>query len=121
MAWKRFVIEFGTGVDVHGIDVTKAAQKAVKDAVSHCCLTGLGETLELTNALEQVKVEIKIASPFHEKIDRTKVLAQLPPYKNCELEIVEGGLSVRGANVPQFGVGETIVIVNAAITVYVDR
>ncbi|MBQ1434455.1 MAG: Lin0512 family protein, partial [Clostridia bacterium] len=35
MAWKRFIIEFGTGVDVHGIDVTKAAQKAVKDAVSH--------------------------------------------------------------------------------------
>ena len=121
MAWKRYVIEFGTGVDVHGIDVTKAAQKAVKDAVSHCCLTGLGEILELEDPLESVKVEIKIASPFHEKIDRSKVLAQLPPYKNCDVEIVEGGLAVRGANVPRFGIGETIVIVNAAITLYIDR
>ena len=121
MAWKRFIIEFGTGVDVHGIDVTKAAQKAVKDAISHCCLVGLGETLELEDVLENVKVEIKIGSPFHEKIDRSKVLAQLPPYKNCELEIVEGGLAFRGTNAPQFGVGETIVLVNAAVTVYVNK
>ena len=121
MAWKRFIIEFGTGVDVHGIDVTKAAQKAVKDAVSHCCLVGLGETLQIEDFLENVKVEVKICSPFAEKVDRDKVLAQLPPYKFVDLEIVEGGLSVRGTNAPQFGVGETIVMVNAAITVYVNR
>jgi uncharacterized protein (TIGR02058 family) len=32
---KRYVVEFGYGVDLHGQDVNKAAQKAVKDAISH--------------------------------------------------------------------------------------
>ena len=35
---KRFLVEFGTGVDLHGGNVTKAAQKALRDAISHCCL-----------------------------------------------------------------------------------
>ena len=32
---KRFLVEFGTGVDLHGGNVTKAAQKALRDAISH--------------------------------------------------------------------------------------
>ncbi len=31
---KRYIAEFCTGVDLHGGDVTKAAKKAVRDAVS---------------------------------------------------------------------------------------
>jgi len=34
MAYKRYVVEFGMGADLHGGDLTKAAQKAVKDALS---------------------------------------------------------------------------------------
>ena len=37
----RYIIEFGMGTDFHGQDVTKAACKAVKDAVSRSCLCGL--------------------------------------------------------------------------------
>jgi hypothetical protein len=40
---KRFVIEFGYGIDLHGQDVNNAAAKAVKDAISHSCLSGLVE------------------------------------------------------------------------------
>lgn len=35
---KKFIVEFGMGTDFHGQDVTKAAKKAVKDAVSRSCL-----------------------------------------------------------------------------------
>ena len=28
---KRFLVEFGTGVDLHGGNVTKAAQKALRE------------------------------------------------------------------------------------------
>ena len=34
MGTKRFIVEIGTGVDLHGEDVTKAACRAVKDAIS---------------------------------------------------------------------------------------
>ena len=30
MAKKRFIVEFGTGIDLHGEDVTKAACRAVE-------------------------------------------------------------------------------------------
>ena len=26
--WKRYLVEFGTGADLHGMDVTEAASKA---------------------------------------------------------------------------------------------
>ena len=37
MQTKRFVVEIGSGVDLHGEDVTKAACRAVKDAISRSC------------------------------------------------------------------------------------
>ena len=43
----RYIIEFGMGTDFHGQDVSKAAAKAVKDAVSRSCLCGLSEVLRL--------------------------------------------------------------------------
>ena len=43
MEKRRFLIEIGTGADLHGGDMTKAAQKAVKDAMSHCCMAGIRE------------------------------------------------------------------------------
>ena len=36
---KRFIVEIGTGIDIHGEDATKAACRAVKDAVSRSCLS----------------------------------------------------------------------------------
>ena len=35
---KRFIVELGMGTDLHGGDVTKAAKRAVRDAVSKSCL-----------------------------------------------------------------------------------
>ena len=43
---KKFIVEFGMGTDFHGQDVTKAAKKAVKDAVSRSCLCGLEDVLD---------------------------------------------------------------------------
>jgi len=45
MTKKRFVVELGYGADLHGGDVTKAAQRAVKDAISRSCLCGLFDIL----------------------------------------------------------------------------
>ena len=46
---KKYIVEFGLGTDFHGQDVTKAAAKAAKDAISRSCLCGLEQVLGLTD------------------------------------------------------------------------
>lgn len=117
MAFKRYIVEIGTGMDFHGGDVTNAAQKAVKDAVSHSCLCGLFDIIGIQNPNE-MHIEVKIACPYPEKINRQKVLSAVP-FGSTELQLVEGGLAVRGLELPDLGDGDTIVVAVAALTVYV--
>ncbi len=116
---KRYIVEFGTGADLHGMDVTKAACKAVKDAISHGCLCGVTEILGVTDPGKSMQVAIKIASPFPEKVDREEVLKMIP-FGEPTLEIEEGGLKVTGTAVKSLGEGDQIVMVNAALTVWID-
>ena len=44
---RTFVIELGTGVDLHGQDPTRAAVKAVRDAFAHVSLPGLRQVAEI--------------------------------------------------------------------------
>ena len=46
MAFKRLIIEFGQGVDMHGGDQNNAVLKAAKDAVHHCCMAGISEIFD---------------------------------------------------------------------------
>ena len=115
---KRFIVEIGTGIDIHGENVTKAACRAVKDAISRSCLCGLLEILELKN-LENVAVEIQVASPNPEQVDLEKVMAEVPIGRKSA-RAVEGGMTTRGLCVPQFAPDcDRIVVVNAAVTVFV--
>lgn len=115
---KRYIVEIGTGMDMHGGDVTNAAQKAVKDAVSHSCLCGLFDIIGLTDP-NQMHVEVKVACPYPERLNHQEVLKAVP-FGSKKLEAVQGGLSVRGLHVPELGEGDTIVVAVAALTVYVD-
>jgi uncharacterized protein (TIGR02058 family) len=118
MALKRFVVELGMGSDLHGGDVTKAAQKAIKDAVSHSCLCGLMDIVGLTDP-NQMHVDVKLGCPDPERLDREAVLRAVP-FGATSLEVVMGGLTVRGLSLPELGAGDTIVTVIAALTVYVE-
>jgi uncharacterized protein (TIGR02058 family) len=118
MVRKRFIVELGTGVDLHGEDVTKAACRAVKNAVSSSCLCGLQEVLDLRD-LDGVEVEILIASPKPEAVDLEKVKAMVPIGRKTA-QSVDGGLKTVGLCVPRFGPDcDQIVLANAAVTVYV--
>lgn len=118
MTKKRFVVELGYGADLHGGDVTKAAQRAVKDAISRSCLCGLFDILGMKN-LDRMHVEVKIGCPKPEEVDAAEVLKVIP-FGTSELEVVSGGLSVRGLELPALGEGDTICVAIAALTVYVD-
>ncbi|MDR3589235.1 MAG: Lin0512 family protein [Negativicutes bacterium] len=118
MGRKRYIVEIGTGADLHGGDVTKAAQRAVKDAVSRSCLCGLFDILGIDSP-HRMYVEVKLGCPQPEMIREAEVLAMIP-FGTASLEVAAGGLAVRGLALPELGAGDTIVIAVAAVTVYVD-
>ena len=118
MGRKRYVVEIGTGADLHGGDVTKAAQRAVKDAISRSCLCGLFDILGIDNP-NRMHVAIKVGTPHPELIREDEVL-EMVPFGTKELETVAGGLGVRGLELAALGSGDTIVVAVAALTVYID-
>ena len=120
MAKKRFIVEFGTGIDLHGEDVTKAACRAVKNAISRSCLCGLVEILGLQD-LQGIHVDILVASPRPEQIDLDQVMDAVPIGRKAA-RAVEGGMMAQGLCVAQFGPEcDQVVVANAAITVSIDQ
>lgn len=118
---KRFIIEMGMGIDQHGQNPTNAAKKAVKDAISRNYLTGLRE-IAGTKGPNEMIVDVLIAAPDPAAVDGAKVLEALP-FGKKSIKIVPGGMIVEGG-IPIAELGETsgeIVVVNAAVTVSVDR
>lgn len=118
---KRYIIEFGFGVDFHGQSVTSAAKKAVCDAVSKSCLSGLKEILgySVKEMDENVLLDITLAVTRPKEVEEEKILKHLPIGRK-KVTIVEGGLKIRGINIPKFGdVDDSIETAIACIEVYI--
>ncbi|SHJ10668.1 Lin0512 family protein [Desulfofundulus thermosubterraneus] len=116
---KRFVIEFGTGIDFHGQDDTGAARKAVRDAVSHSCLCGLTEIFGIRDLNEMV-VDVTVAVPHPGKVDGARVLAEIP-FGRKSIKVINGGMQVPGIYLPGLGdTDDSIIVANACIEVRVD-
>ena len=62
MALKRMVLEIGMGNDLHGGDYTKAAIRAVQDAIHHSSLTML-KSLEIAPDDMYVEVTVEVQDP----------------------------------------------------------
>ena len=117
--YRRYVIEFGMGLDQHGQNPTSAACKAVKDAIANSCLAGVVEIARLSD-INDMRVEMHIACPHPELVDREKVLATLP-FGQKTLSISEGGMIAHGLFQPELGdQTDEAFIANAAIVVWVD-
>jgi len=116
---KRFIIEMGTGVDQHGQEVTTAATRAVQDAVSRVCLIGLLEMVELDD-INDMLLDVLVSCPRPQEVDTSKVLQALP-FGKKEIQVVEGGMVVKGHSSPALGDrSDEIIVANAAVTVSVD-
>ena len=111
MAMKRMVLELGMGTDIRGADYTKAAVRALRDALWHNSL-GIANALGFDTDAMQVAVRIGVPKP--EAVDKAAVLAVLP-HGTGTVEVVEGGLEI--AN--DAGTGSTV-IANAAAIVQLD-
>ena len=89
-----YVLEFGMGVDLHGGDCTKAACRAVFDALRHSSLPLFREISERGGT---VLVDVTVAVPDPASVDLEVVKAELP-HGTVTVQAVNGGLSVPGSD-----------------------
>jgi uncharacterized protein (TIGR02058 family) len=108
MPLKRMVLQIGMGTDIRGADDTKAAVRALRDALWH-------NSLSVADALGQhvdaMQVEVTIGVPHPERVDKAAVLAILP-HGTGTVTIVEGGLEI-----PNDAGTNSTLIANAAAVV----
>ena len=111
MTLKRVILEMGTGNDLHGADYTKAALRAVQDALHHSSLSFI-RSLGLDSKTMQVEVTIGVQRP--DQVDAAKVRTSLP-HGQVTVNVVKGGLDV-----PAEGSHDMAVIASAAVAVRFD-
>ncbi|WP_170570863.1 Lin0512 family protein [Ruegeria atlantica] len=109
MTEKRIILEMGTGNDLYGQDYTKAARRAVQDALHHSSIT-LFSKLGIDHAEMRVQVTIGVQNP--DRVDCDLVAADLPRGR-AEVRAVKGGLDVEDTEA-----GTVHVVATAAIEAF---
>jgi uncharacterized protein (TIGR02058 family) len=104
---QRIIIEMGMGNDLHGMDYTTAAGRAIEDAFRHSSLplfavTGISH--------DQMRVQVTVAVQEPEKVDVAALVATLPRGQ-AEVRAVFGGLNVPTGS-------DTIVIAQASVEAF---
>lgn len=90
MTEKRIILEMGTGNDLYGLDYTKAACRAVQDALHHSSIV-LFKSLGYDHTDMRVQVTIGVQEP--DRLDLARITAELPRGR-AEVSAVFGGLNV---------------------------
>jgi uncharacterized protein (TIGR02058 family) len=107
----RVILELGSGNDLHGADYTKAALRAVQDALHHSSLSFI-RSLKIDKTALDVEVTIGVQQP--EQVDIEAVKKSLP-VGNVTVRAVKGGLDVAD---PENN--DPAVIASAAIAVRIE-
>ena len=84
---KRLILEMGSGADLYGMDYTKAAIRALNDAIRHSSII-LFRSLDLDHSVMNVKVTIGVQDP--EQVDVDSLISEVPR-GNPEINVVFGG------------------------------
>ena len=107
MTMKRMVTEIGMGTDIRGADYTKAAVRALRDALWH---NSLNVAAALGKPTDSMEVEVLIGVPKPERVDKAEVLKVLP-HGTGTVTVYEGGLEIFNDE----GKGSTVLAHAAAI------
>ena len=90
MTLKRMALQMGQGTDIRGADSTKAAERAVRNALWR-------NNLQIADAMGQprdsMNIHVTIGAPRPESIDKNAVAA-VCPYGKVEVLCKEGGLEI---------------------------
>jgi uncharacterized protein (TIGR02058 family) len=107
----RVILELGTGNDLHGSGYTKAALRAVQDALHHSSLSFI-RSLKIDKTRLDVEVTIGVQRP--EQVDVEAIKKSLP-VGNVTVRAIKGGLDVAD---PENN--DPAVIASAAIAVRIE-
>ena len=108
---QRFIIEMGMGNDLHGRDYTKAAARAIEDAIRHSSIPLFG-ALGIDHAEMQVQVTVGVHEPV--QVDTDALVTRLPR-GNVTVKAVQGGLDITNPDT-----GEVTVIASAAVEAFLS-
>jgi len=111
MTLSRIILETGMGNDLYGEDYTKAACRAVDDAIHHSSIT-MFRSLDLESKKMCVQVTIGVAKPDLVDIERVK---KTLPHGVVSVSTVFGGL-----NVNDHENGTVSVIATAAVEAFYE-
>ena len=107
MTMKRMAVEIGMGTDIRGADYTKAAVRALRDALWHNSLN-VADAVGLPT--DSMVVEVLIGVPKPDLVDKAEVLKVLP-HGTGTVKVFEGGLEIFN----DAGTGSTVLAHAAAI------
>lgn len=116
---KLLFVEMGVGYDQHGQDVTSAAMRACRDAITSNSIPAFRRGSIPGVTFEQMKLEIKLGVPrvLQPSLDVEKVKSVFPYGEIVKVEVVDGGLICSsGVLVEEMGdKTDDCYIVNAAV------
>jgi len=104
-----YFIQLGTGIDLRGQGITKAAIRAVRDAIGHNTIPAVPLLTEGDH--DRLKVHVRLAVPAEADAVDLDAIREVLPVGTVSFEIVPTGMATRN------GVGELAYIVNAAVEV----
>jgi uncharacterized protein (TIGR02058 family) len=108
-------LEMGLGVDLFGEDQTKAARRAVREAIGRTSLPGITR-LTPGGRREDMRVRVTVAVPRPDEVDRAAVAGELP-YGEVEVVPVEGGMRTPNGTLDDEGAPAHLTIATAVVAV----
>ena len=111
MTLKRMAVEIGMGTDLHGKSYTKAAERALRDALWHNSLS-VAPAFGFDRNSMVVEVTVAVTEP--DLVD-VEFIRQVLPYGKATVKVVKGGL-----NVEHPSNSDPTVIASVIAAVYLD-
>ncbi len=108
---QRFIIEMGQGNDLHGQDYTKAAARAIEDAIRHSSIP-LFPALGIDHSAMDVRVTVAAQKP--DAVDTEALKSGLPRGK-VSVTATHGGLDITNPDS-----GDVTVIATAAVEAFLS-
>ena len=109
---QRFIIEMGMGNDLYGGDQTKAAARAIEDALRHSSIP-MFEVLGISH--DAMVVEVTVGVPDPDRVD-CAALVQALPRGRASVSAVKGGMAVSTPAGAQ-----PIIVATAAVEAYLPK
>ncbi|MCT4559089.1 MAG: Lin0512 family protein [Pelagimonas sp.] len=112
MSEQRFIIEMGMGNDQYGQDYTKAAARAIEDALRHSSIP-MFDALNIAHTDMRVQVTVAVQAP--EQVDCDALVKRLPR-GTATVQAVFGGLNVSNPDS-----GNVIVVAQASVEAFLQK